>query len=375
MTFFYDLNKKLDSIRAKPEVTHKQLNERDEGKPGKNFEKIAKDAGERYGSKAAGERVAGAVRNKLKKAGKLEEADMDESAFQAAIGKKKYGEKGMKALQKAGRDHASKQTMANIRDKYDKYDEGIEDRIGDLDQSNPVNQPAYQRKSSDYQEPTSRFDYRQMDKKIETPAYQRKALGAKPLKLGDVTHSTAKEDAAMTPKQKSFAKLAPPKDKITFADKIAGAKKEVDEVLGDVAAEAIKGALSPKQKKIDMNKNGKLDANDFAMLRKGAKGKEETDEGWDDMLKDVERRRGGAKVGDKWQSATGKGEVTKTATGVIHTRKYDPKTGETDTGDDSPAPGEKRGRGRPKKAGGPSQERVTAKSRKADRTTWQKKTN
>jgi hypothetical protein len=47
---------------------------KDEGKPGKNFAKIAKDAGKRYGSKEAGERVAGAVRNKLKKQGKLEEA-------------------------------------------------------------------------------------------------------------------------------------------------------------------------------------------------------------------------------------------------------------------------------------------------------------
>jgi hypothetical protein len=48
----------------------------------------------------------------------------------------------------------------------------------------------------------------------------------------------------MTPKQKSFAKLAPPADKITFADKIAGAKQEVDEMLGDVAADAIKKAIS-----------------------------------------------------------------------------------------------------------------------------------
>jgi hypothetical protein len=57
-----------------------------------------------------------------------------------------------------------------------------------------------------------------------------------------------KEAAApMTAKQKSFAKLAPPADKITFADKIAGAKKEVDEMLGDVAAEAIKGAIGKKQ--------------------------------------------------------------------------------------------------------------------------------
>jgi hypothetical protein len=50
-------------------------------------------------------------------------ARLDESAFQAAIGKKKYGDEGMKALQKAGRDHASDKTMKNIRNKYDKYDE------------------------------------------------------------------------------------------------------------------------------------------------------------------------------------------------------------------------------------------------------------
>jgi hypothetical protein len=56
-----------------------------------------------------------------------------------------------------------------------------------------------------------------------------------------------------------------------FADKVAGAKKEVDEMLGDVAAEAMRSALSPKQQKLDKNQNGKLDANDFAMLRKGAK--------------------------------------------------------------------------------------------------------
>lgn len=50
--------------------------------------------------------------------------DMDESALQAYLGKKKYGEQGMKALQKAGRDGASKETMAKIRAKHDKMDEG-----------------------------------------------------------------------------------------------------------------------------------------------------------------------------------------------------------------------------------------------------------
>jgi hypothetical protein len=61
--------------------------------------------------------------------------------------------------------------------------------------------------------------------------------------------------------------------KLNFADKIASAKKEVDEMLGDVAAEAMRSALSPKQKKIagmagDPNKIG---ADDLAALRKGRK--------------------------------------------------------------------------------------------------------
>ena len=96
---------------------------KDIGKPWKNFEKIAKSAGERYGSKEAGERVAGAVLAKLRAKESVEEDAMDESALQAYLGKKKYGEEGMTALQKAGRDHASKETMAKIRTRYDKMDE------------------------------------------------------------------------------------------------------------------------------------------------------------------------------------------------------------------------------------------------------------
>jgi hypothetical protein len=52
-------------------------------------------------------------------------------------------------------------------------------------------------------------------------AISMKAAGKKPkskmAKAGKV---------ATTPAQKKFAALAPPKDKITFADKIAGAKKK-----------------------------------------------------------------------------------------------------------------------------------------------------
>jgi hypothetical protein len=398
MTFFYDLNKKLDGIRAKPETTHQQLNERDEGKPGKNFEKIAKDAGERYGSEAAGKRVAGFVRNKLRDQGKLEEEGFPR--IQAA--REKYGDDGLEALRKKKAAGASKKTMQATRKQYDKYDESIEDRLKDLDPKNPVNIPAYQRKAAEQggrntdnkkasQVPaTEGFfgdvgsaavrGFKEIGKEIglvkepgaaapEPQTPQSRSAGPRfsggqrqvtpmPKSLrggprfsggGGYTGKGVKEEdsAAMTPKQKSFAKLAPPADKITFADKIAGAKKEVDEMLGDVAAEAMKGALRGGQKKLDKNDNGRLDANDFAMLRAGKDKSKEMEEGWDDMLKAAdERRRDSMRTGEKTQGH--KGEIERTATGIRHTRRYDPKTGETDAGDDASTSGEKRGRGRPK---------------------------
>jgi hypothetical protein len=233
MSFFYDLNKRMADLAGKQDA--KQLNEsvamaekadysakkaaagQDIGKPGKAFAKIAKSAGKEYGSKAAGERVAGAVLNKLR--AKESAGDMDESAFQAAIGKKKYGEQGMKALQKAGRENASAKTMSNIRNRYDKYDESQ----GMTDEGNAFAKAVIDAKKDGVQ-PGEKI-------RVGGKEYPVKEEGGMP----------------MTVKQKSFAKLAPPADKITFADKIAGAKKEVDEMLGDVAAEAIKNAIGKKK--------------------------------------------------------------------------------------------------------------------------------
>ena len=141
--------------------------------------------------------------------------------------------------------------------------------------------------------------------------------------------------------------------KKSFNDKIAGAKQEVEEMLGDVAAEAIKSALSPKQKKhIDKNHNGEIDANDFEMLRRGGK-KQMADEGFDDMISDVKKRMG-PKVGDVKRGA--RHDIETTATGIRATRRHDDET------DDQPT-GEKRRAGRPKGADkGP--ERVTGKAYK-----------
>jgi hypothetical protein len=48
---------------------------------------------------------------------------VEESALQGYLGKKKYGPEGMKALQKAGREHAGQAKMDQIRNRYDKMDE------------------------------------------------------------------------------------------------------------------------------------------------------------------------------------------------------------------------------------------------------------
>ena len=95
MTFFYDLNKKLATLSAKQELAEsaqpvaerstgdysakKAAAGKDIGKPGKMFSKIAKSAGKEYGSKAAGERVAGAVLNKLRAKESVEEMDKSQT--------------------------------------------------------------------------------------------------------------------------------------------------------------------------------------------------------------------------------------------------------------------------------------------------------
>jgi hypothetical protein len=112
MTFFYDLNKRLAQLAdkqdakqisedAKASAPKSQLAEavdvaeagysakagragKDLGKPGKNFSKIAKGAAERYGSKEAGERVAGAVLKKLRAKESVSEGQMKQEMHKDA---------------------------------------------------------------------------------------------------------------------------------------------------------------------------------------------------------------------------------------------------------------------------------------------------
>ena len=135
----------------------------------------------------------------------------------------------------------------------------------------------------------------------------------------------AEAGAPITAKQKSFAKLAPPTDKITFADKIAGAKKEVDEMLGDVAAEAMRSALGGGK-----GRNAEMD--------------EERSKGtaFDMSTKRVDK----PKVGSIERGH--KHDIKHTATGRMVTRRTDAQGNSVDADDASDTHAEPRGRGRPK---------------------------
>ena len=276
MSFFYNLNNKLNAIRDLPSTTHGQLNERDMSRAAKGYEK--------------------------------------------------YGKEGMEALAKAGREGKS---LDKVRDKYDKYDESVEEGLGSMARRVGGAVKKVAGRALDTLGHGDDADVmRDLQKKMGVPQ-----TGMKP---GSEPNPKVVKEKMSPAKAKSFAALAEPKDKITFADKIAGAKKEVDEMLGDVAAEAMKQALG------------------------GGKGR--------NAEMDEEASQGNAFTAHK------RPKVEKPAVGsVTHGRKHDVEeipggrrvTRRTDTAgisvgadDEAAQSGEKRGRGRPK---GPAKapERVT----------------
>jgi len=221
---------------------------------------------------------------------KLGEGEVEESGLQAYLGNKKYGKEGMDALRKAGRDGASKEKMAKIRAKHDKMDEAAKPDYIDLDKDGNKDEPM-----------------------------KKAAKDAKSKKVQEVAPPGAKAERMVKHIKKGYAKDG----KVTKTEK----------------SKAYGAAWKAHNK-------GKVEEAIKAMMEAGFT-KEQIVEGWDDMMKAVaDRRHQGMKTGEKRQGA--KGEIEKTATGVKHTRRYDKKTGETDT--DSDGQQVKRGRGRPKKS-------------------------
>lgn len=63
--------KDIKKVLTRAQAVKKARKGKDMGKKGKNFSKISAKASKEYGSKEAGDRVAGAVFQKMRKAGKL----------------------------------------------------------------------------------------------------------------------------------------------------------------------------------------------------------------------------------------------------------------------------------------------------------------
>jgi hypothetical protein len=273
MSFFYNLNNKLNAIRDLPSTTHGQLNERDMSRAAKGYEK--------------------------------------------------YGKEGMEALAKAGRDGKA---LDPVRKKYDKYDESVEEGLGDMARKVGGAVKKVAGKALDKVGHGSDADMiRDLQKKMGMPQ-----TGMKP---GDEPNPKQIKEKMSPAKAKSFAALAEPKDKITFADKIAGAKKEVDEMLGDVAAEAMKQALGGGKKVVadEAEDNSPFTAHKRPRVEKPAVGTVTRG-----SKHDVEEIPGGRRV----------------------TRRVDPSGISVGADDEASQSSEKRGRGRPK---GPAKapERVT----------------
>ena len=191
---------------------------------------------------------------------------------------------------------------------------------------------------------------------------------------GEVAHmsdAAQRQSAGMTPKQKKFAKLAPPTDKITFADKIAGAKKEVDEMLGDVAAEAMKNAVRGKQEVADEGNalTGKLKStpkgSKFKLGGKTMTDTSEVDEGYAEMdawMKSREKEKGTGKFDKKERTLPSGMKAT------TYTRKHEDDEEDRDDSKDKQASkyASPKKKGRPQSAAPKDSERVTKGSHKYD---------
>ena len=271
MSFFYDLNKKLDSIRATPEVTHKQLNERDMSRAAKGYEKYGKEGMEALAKAGREGKALDPVRAKYDK---YDNTEVDEGTHtQHAMD---LNPDFAKTGRKPGAMDRMVQGAKKLADFVAPGDEKLLDR---LQKSSGARRPSPAAREPNYMEAA----------KYRDPKYKDKLYTQEP---PDYTYGPDMDDAYYNPKPDDYAgrkrpmdggggdpltkgfrmsadksintqgkrKGMPSRDQITslkgsikdasgkhtpanFSDKIDRAKKEVDEMLGDVAAEAMKSAL------------------------------------------------------------------------------------------------------------------------------------
>ena len=294
--FFYDLNKKMADLASKQQLTEdaqatpaksvrSQLNERDMGKHNNattGFAALAKKTG--GGEKGA--KIAGAQLAKMRAKGQVEESpenkysNLSNRGVNRGINRAGDDFNRMMDLDQAESPHYKTQHQQDTKQRLKTSpmagpkgqlpEQGVAEGVSNIKQKIIK---LYKKGLSD-DEIASRLkidsddvksvldDYKWVadttGKRIRKTAREgnafsgavvrAKADGIQPgekINVGGKQYPVKEQGAGIptTPKQKAFAKLAPPVDKITFADKIVGAKKEVDEMLGDVAAMAMKKAV------------------------------------------------------------------------------------------------------------------------------------
>jgi|688.fasta_scaffold56453_2 hypothetical protein len=307
MSFFYDLNKKLDGIRATPEVTNQQLNEQASPLTRILNERATKESMGFLGEKgveeaynpnsvgaenrrgldashaanlkkkaAAGDAKAQAALQHLKD--KKERRGND---FNARMERESVGmDTGEPGIDSDLRDNIldvlntilqgaidGKEMIDTVADDLGDYFQDVKRskdktlrqayklmrRKGAEAEDNPeymaqVAKQAIDLLSQQGMDEASKPDFLDIDKDGNTTEPMKSAArSARGMKEGGIP---------MTPKQQKFAKLAKPFDKITFADKIVGAKKAVDEMLGDVAADAMKKAVRGRDQDMEEASTG-----------------------------------------------------------------------------------------------------------------------
>jgi hypothetical protein len=250
------------------------------------------------------------IEDRSKPADKPKTKAVDESGLQAYLGKKKYGEQGMKALQKAGRDGASKEKMAKIRAQHDKMDEGEADQY----EQDPYGQERKKIKPGNTVGSKIAAGAKNMKRKAEK--FVANTMGHN-LERGPLDEQNYTEDM-LSPGQKKIAKMSPPPGKIDANDLAAlraGKKKKAE---GNAFSGAVAKAKATGQDEFSVD------------------GKEyKVQEGWDEMLKAQKERSGPQPSG---------------GSGIKQGKRYGggAQTDEPET-DNETGEVAKKGRGRPKK--------------------------
>jgi hypothetical protein len=121
------------------------------------------------------------------------------------------------------------------------------------------------------QEDDANYDQAYGDKPAQEPVLR------KGRKFSQFRANESKEMATQAALDKATAASAAGKKKVTLAKAPWDKKEEVTEKVSDLAFAKWNEALSGKQKKLDHNKNGKIDGHDFAIMRGRKKSNEEVE--------------------------------------------------------------------------------------------------